>query len=244
MLNLKVLKLRSGEEIACQVLEENDTFLKIHKPMIFKTIVSHDEAGRIIDITSLHDWLVNTDSKEIDLPINHIAFRTDPNQSTIKLYEIESYREFESEEKDMKVSADLDALNNNSNSFNMDTFGMFLEDLMNTTEEALNKAASDFTPKMNKNKKRRKKQKSQDYLPPDMIDESELDRHMIMMQLYVPAEAIMNLVTSGTLDPKILLNMINEVKKRNRFTGDEKDHKNFGNRYSDWNPDPKSDDYG
>ena len=66
---------------------------------------------------------------------------------------------------------------------------------------------------------------------------------MIMMQLYIPAESIMNLVTSGVIDPKTLLDMVKEVKKRNRFTGDEKTREDFGNKYSDWNPDPGSDEY-
>ena len=76
-----------------------------------------------------------------------------------------------------------------------------------------------------------------------MSDESELERQRIMMQLYIPAEAIMNMVTSGLLEPTVLLDMVKEVKKRNKFTGDEKDRGDFGTKFSDWNPDPKSDDY-
>jgi hypothetical protein len=234
-MNLKVLKLRSGEEIACQVLEENDNFIKIHKPMVFKTMVSQDELGRIIDITSLHDWLMNTDSKDIELPLNHIAFRIEPNADTIKLYEMESDREFNSksidtieEPKDEKID--------------MNAFSSMLEDFLSSSEELFKNAMPENNYSAPKNKKKRKSKKS-DYLPPDMTDERELDRHMIMMQLYIPAESIMNLVSSGILDPKILLNMVDEVKKRNRFTGDEKDNKNFGNRFSDWNPDPNSKDY-
>jgi hypothetical protein len=234
-MNLKVLKLRSGEEIACQVLEENDNFIKIHKPMVFKTMVSQDELGRIIDITSLHDWLMNTDSKDIELPLNHIAFRIEPNADTIKLYEMKSDREFNSksidtieEPKDEKID--------------MNAFSSMLEDFLSSSEELFKNAMPENNYPAPKNKKKRKSKKS-DYLPPDMTDERELDRHMIMMQLYIPAESIMNLVSSGILDPKTLLNMVDEVKKRNRFTGDEKDNKNFGNRFSDWNPDPNSKDY-
>ena len=53
----------------------------------------------------------------------------------------------------------------------------------------------------------------------------------------------MNLITAGVIEPQVLLNMIDEVKKRNRFTGDEKNRKDFGNNFSDWNPDPNSGDY-
>ena len=53
----------------------------------------------------------------------------------------------------------------------------------------------------------------------------------------------MNLVTSGMLNPEDLLKMVKEVKKKNRFTGDEKNRTDFGNKFSDWNPDPGSDEY-
>lgn len=234
-MNLKVLKLRSGEEIACQVLEENDNFIKIHKPMVFKTMVSQDELGRIIDITSLHDWLMNTDSKDIELPLNHIAFRIEPNADTIKLYEMESDREFNSDSID-KIEDPKDE------KIDINAFSSMLEDFLSSSEELFKNAMPENNYPAPKNKKKRKGKKS-DYLPPDMTDERELDHHMIMMQLYIPAESIMNLISSGMLDPKTLLNMVDEVKKRNRFTGDEKDNKNFGNRFSDWNPDPNSKDY-
>ena len=45
-MNLTILKLRSGEEIACQILEENEINVKIFQPMIFKTISSIDTIGR------------------------------------------------------------------------------------------------------------------------------------------------------------------------------------------------------
>ena len=61
--------------------------------------------------------------------------------------------------------------------------------------------------------------------------------------MVIPPEAIMNLITSGILEPDMLLKMIDEIKKRNKFTGDEKGREDFGNQFSDWNPDPLSDDY-
>ncbi len=61
--------------------------------------------------------------------------------------------------------------------------------------------------------------------------------------MMIPSEAIMNLITSGLLNPEDLLKMIKEVKKKNRFTGDEKHRTDFGNKLSDWNPDPGSDEY-
>lgn len=69
------------------------------------------------------------------------------------------------------------------------------------------------------------------------------EKQMIYMSMVFPPEMIMNLITSGILDPRDIQKMIKEVKKKNKFTGDEKERKDFGNKFSDWNPDPNSDDY-
>jgi len=233
-MNLTILKLRSGEEIACQILEENELDVKIFQPMIFKSISSIDTIGRPYDITTLQDWLINSDKKNVTIPINHIAFRSDPNEETIKLYENEQYQ-FNKEEAKKLVQTDEDVKTD------MTQFANFLEDLINSSD-----LLSNSTPKSGsrkKSKKSKNKIKKEEPLPMDMEDESELDRHMIMMQMYIPAEAIMNLITSGIIKPETLLDMIDEVKKRNKFTGDEKKREDFGSKFTDWNPDPKSDDY-
>ena len=228
-MNLKILKLRSGEEIACQVLEENENKIKVFQPMLFKTTSTYDFMGRTIDVTTLQDWLSNTDDKNIDIPINHIVHIITPNKNTTKLYILESEKEFSADKKETVIEENKEPLMNNDL-----ILSDMLEDLTNIMKTA------EFNPP--KKAKRKKKDKKLT-LPPDMTDENELDRHMIMMQMYIPAESIMNLITAGIIEPKVLLDMIDEIKKRNRFTGDEKERKDFGNNFSDWNPDPNSNDY-
>lgn len=239
-MNLKVLKLRSGEEIAGQILEETDSTIKVFQPMVFRTLQSYDNEGRPCDVTTLHDWLVNMEDKTVLLPLDHIAFMSEPSKDTKKLYEMESAREFDTENVKTVVKDNESTANQElqMDIHDADMFGKFLEDLFSNLQSQTPKTP-DPLDKVSKRKKRTKK----DLIPADMTDESELDRHMIMMQLYIPAEAIMNLITSGLLEPKVLLDMIKEVKKRNRFTGDEKNRGDFGNKLSDWNPDPNSDDY-
>ena len=238
-MNLKILKLRSGEEIISQIIEETESTVKIFQPMYFNIVSSFNEEGMPCDVTTLHDWLINMDDKNVSLPMNHVAFISEPNKDTKKLYEMESVKEFDKDsykttvEQNEKPSASPMKMTEKD----ADVFGMFLEQLINQSMDHMPPAAS------HKENSKRKRKSKKEYLPPDMTDESELDRHMIMMQLYIPAESIMNMVTSGLLDPKVLLDMIKEVKKRNKFTGDEKDRGDFGTKFSDWNPDPKSDDY-
>lgn len=171
--------------------------------------------------------------------MDHVAFISEPNKNTKKLYEMESVKEFEKDsykttvEENEKTPASPIKMNEKD----ADVFGMFLEQLINQSMDHTRSSSS------HRESPKRKRKPKKDYLPPDMSDESELERHMIMMQLYIPAEALMNMMTSGLLEPKVLLDMIKEVKKRNKFTGDEKDRGDFGTKFTDWNPDPKSDDY-
>jgi len=240
-MNLKILKLKSGEEIACQVLEENESTVKIFQPMLFRVVSSFDDQGNPCDLTTLHDWLVNTDDKNVSIPMSHITFITEPNKNTKKLYKLESEKEFNPE--NFKTTVEENKPDLQMNEKDADVFGMFLQELVKQSKNLPDWGDDILADRAPKEPKRKRSRSKKNTLPPDMTDESELDRHMIMMQLYIPAEAIMNMVTSGLLDPKVLLDMVKEVKKRNKFTGDEKDRGDFGNKLSDWNPDPKSDDY-
>lgn len=240
-MNLKILKLKSGEEIACQVLEENESTVKIFQPMLFRVISSFDDQGNPCDVTTLHDWLVNTDDKNVSIPMSHVTFITEPNKNTKNLYKLESEKEFNPE--NFKTTVEENKPDLQMNEKDADVFGMFLQELVKQSKNLPDWGDDSLIDRAPKESKRKRSRSKKNTLPPDMTDESELDRHMIMMQLYIPAEAIMNMVTSGLLDPKILLEMIKEVKKRNKFTGDEKHRGDFGNKLSDWNPDPKSDDY-
>jgi hypothetical protein len=231
-MNLTILKLRSGEEIACQVLEETELNIKVFQPMVFKTISSLDSTGRPFDVTTLQDWLMNTDEKNVLIPADHIAFKSIPNEETVKLYQMESYQ-FDKNELKSDVRKTIDE------EFNNQAFASFLEELMNSSSSLVDEPP----PSKRKSSKKAKRKSKNNYLPPDMTDENELDRHMIMMQMYIPAEAIMNLITAGVIKPQVLLDMVDEIKKRNRFTGDEQTRKDFGDKFSDWNPDPNSDDY-
>ena len=54
---------------------------------------------------------------------------------------------------------------------------------------------------------------------------------------------IMNMITAGILNPKDLGKIIKQVKKDNKFTGDQTKRKDFGNKWTDWNPDIHGDEY-
>jgi hypothetical protein len=81
-----------------------------------------------------------------------------------------------------------------------------------------------------------------------------------------PPEMLIDLIESEMIDPEFFGEMYKDIKKSkkkkplppknkkspkkglsegnsSKYTGDETNHKDFGNRWTDWNPDLSSEDY-
>jgi len=234
-MNLQIFRLRSGEELICQVIEETRTKFKISNPFIFKSSTMTDKNGPY-DMIILRDWLAQTNDKIASIPKNHIVLQYEPKEDTKKLYTLQL-----NSEKDLHqeiVTSESERIKNDI----LDQEQLF-HDFLNSLVQDANQSQSDFanwnTPENKPLKGKRKKQKQ----PSVEFSPGELDRHGIYVTMMIPSEAIMNLISANILDPEDLLKMIKEVKRKNRFTGDEKNRSDFGNKMSDWNPDPGSDEY-
>ena len=241
-MNIKIFRLRSGEEIITEVVSETKKIFSLKNPMIFKTNLINSPMGTPFDMTVLKDWLANTTAKETTIPKNHVVNTFEPTDDSLKLYNLQLNSEVENQE--IIKTKSLSESNKES-----ELFEEFLSSMLSDVVESFDSKiaphvetedpfSSEYQPKR---KKRRSKRRSNN-VSPEMNDE-ELERSGIYISMMIPGETIMNLVTAGILSPKDLIKMINETKKRNRFTGDEKERKDFGNEFTDWNPDPKSDDY-
>jgi hypothetical protein len=170
--------------------------------MLFRFTTMMDMSGRPYDMTTLKDWLYNSDEKTISIPRSHVASIIEPSQKCKSIY--------------MQQLDNLSAVSSNV--------------VTNEDREMAEKGDSSVLGKLEGDDS-------------EMGTEKMNGQEMIYMSMVFPPEMIMNLITSGILDPRDLQKMIKEVKKKNKFTGDEKDRKDFGNKFSDWNPDPNSDDY-
>jgi hypothetical protein len=76
------------------------------------------------------------------------------------------------------------------------------------------------------------------------------DDKMVFMNMVFSPEIIVELLKSGILDRKEFGAMINEITDENgegmnpqKYTGNKKDKKDLGNKWTDWNADPSSEDY-
>ena len=233
--NTKIFKLVSGEEIIGNLLNnDNDSVLKIENPMVFKTTTMLDTRGVPHDVTILKDWMLRSNEKIADLAKEQVSISFNPNEKTLELYNIEMSKNNISPQEILDVGSVKDNFMNPLDEI-MDSYMSNLIDLAKQEQPRRRKAK----------KKRRQPEPEQDELSLESLIPNELkERPMIYLSMIIPPECIMNLMTAGILDPEQLLEMINEVKKKNNFTGDEKKREDFGNKLSDWNPDPKSTDYG
>lgn len=218
-MNCKILKLKSGEEVI-SILTESKGKYTLDNPMLFRSTTLMDQMGRPFDMTTLKDWLYNSDIKSITIPRSHVVSLVEPSQKCRTMY--------------------LDQLSNLSA---VSTEVVSQEDRANAEkemEDMFNELFEKFGPGG--------EGLDEKGVPfPDEETEIGMEKmdgkQMIYMSMVFPPEMIMNLITSGILDPRDIQKMIKEVKKKNKFTGDEKERKDFGNKFSDWNPDPNSDDY-
>ena len=232
--NTKIFKLVSGEEIIGNLLNnDNDSVLKIENPMVFKTTTMLDTRGVPHDVTILKDWMLRSNEKIADLAKEQVSISFNPNEKTLELYNIEISKNNISPQEILDVGSVKDNFMNPLDEI-MDSYMSNLIDLAKQEQPRRRKAK----------KKRRQPEPEQDEMSLESLIPNELkERPMIYLSMVIPPECIMNLMTAGILDPEQLLEMINEVKKKNNFTGDEKKREDFGNKLSDWNPDPKSTDY-
>lgn len=244
-MNLKIFKLRSGEEVIGQIIDEFKTKFIVSNPFVFRTSTMADHNGTY-DMTVLRDWLIHTENKTMEIPKNHIVTQCDPKKDTEKLYHLQIETEKTLEEKVVSMDGDDSAFEEPASNSEAPTGSEnIFQDFLNSL---LHGGISDDTEKESnpyesaRPRPRRRKSHNNEMPSPEM-NPREMDRHGIYVSMMLPSEAIMNLITAGLLDPKDILRMIKEVKRKNRFTGDEKDRKDFGSKYSDWNPDPSSEEY-
>jgi hypothetical protein len=228
MKNYKILKLKSGEDLIGTVRLTKDGFIKIHRPMVFKSMVTQDLFGGVREVFMLKDWLMLSEEKVASISKESINTIITASKEASKLYESEKTKD---DLRPMKPKA----INPSISPFPMPEFE---DDLVNDFK----KHVEDMIAKSEKMDEEESNLK-------DLAKPQKGDK-MVFMNLIFSPEVIVELLKSGLLDRKELGAMINEITNENgegmnpdKFTGDKKDSKDLGNKWSDWNADPNSEDY-
>jgi len=224
----RVLKLQSGEEIIAKIKGKKGEKIILENPMVFTTQLRSTPFGQTQEITFLKDWLVNIEKDTVKIPENFIVTWNSPSADVAKLYEAE---------RKNKSSRDYKKSSTNPNENN--PLNNILEDLKKL-EDQINenaKGMSQPTPPMD---------------PPFPLPPGQ-SKNSIFMSMMLPPDFIKNMIEEGYLDlddlddldyPGDDIGDFYEEINDHKYTGEEKMDPDYGNRWTDWNPDPLSDEYG
>ena len=227
MKKYKIIKLRSGEDLVGSVRVGRDGNIKIHRPMLFKSMVQHDIFGGMKELFMLKNWLILSEEKVASIPKEAINTIVNASKEVCSLYEIELLKENEKPLSPKKASMDdlLPPLDPNEDPLDM---------LSKHVQEMMEKADKRYEQESN----------SKEFAKPKPDDK------MIFMNMVFSPDVIIQLLRSGILDRKELGEMVDQITNENgegmnpqKYTGKRKDKKDLGNKWTDWNADPSSDDY-
>ena len=69
----RILKLRSGEQLICEIKNSSKDMMKVKRPMAFRSAISFDGMGNQKEYTVLRDWLNHTNEIETGIPRDFIV---------------------------------------------------------------------------------------------------------------------------------------------------------------------------
>jgi len=255
-MNCKILKLRSGEDIICNLVQKSKLKYECINPYMFKyTTLVNIVTGVPIELTTIKDWLGLCASKTIIIPSNHIVSVITPSKESKDLYvsELKSHKELKklvvphllpSVEviKDIvpitKKTKKEDILNDES----LEALSKMFNDMINMSPEEREKLEQEYNANGGDETFMTPQDAYNEAFPPRKR-KSFKNIPMIQMSLIFPPEVMIDLMESGILNVTDMKRIAKEVKKKMKFTGDERHRPDFGNKLTDWNSNPNSDDY-
>jgi hypothetical protein len=91
----RILKLRSGEQLICEIKNSSKDMMKVKRPMAFRSAISFDGMGNQKEYTVLRDWLNHTNEIETGIPRDFIVSILVPDEKISGMYDREKEREDE-----------------------------------------------------------------------------------------------------------------------------------------------------
>jgi len=229
MKKYKIIKLKSGEDIIGTVRIGKDETVKVYSPMVFKSMVQTDLFGGVKELFMLKDWLMLSDNKIATIKKDAINTIIEASADASGLYEIEKEKsKFKnSKQKAKKIQEPLNG--ETGPHAGLDPFDIIDKHI----KELLDKNDKMYEEESNLKDLAKRKP----------------DDKMIFMNMVFSPNVLIELLKTGILDRREFGEIINEITNNGegmhpeKYTGNKKGKKDFGNSWTDWNPDPSSDDY-
>ena len=226
MKHYKIIKLKSGEDIIGTVRANKDGSIKVYNPMIFKSVVQSDLFGNMKELFMLKNWLLLSDDKLAVIHKDAINTIIGASKDATSLYEMEKIKKEMPKQKAKKPETTKPPHTNDG----IDPFDLIEKHIQDLLEKG-------------------EKSYEQDSNVKDLAKRKPDDKMVFMNMVFSP-EIIVELLRSGILDRKDFGEMLNQITNENgegmnpqKYTGNKKNKKDMGNNWTDWNPDPLSDDY-
>jgi hypothetical protein len=244
-----LFKLKSGEEVIAHVIKKTKLKYTVKDPYIFKmSTVVHPVTAQAHEIMTIHDWMKLTETKITDIPTDHIVSSVVPSAETQNIYT----QELKNKDKKKPLSYPKNPKKDHKQSsielrkpeqisdeemqkILKEMFGTMFEVPgtvgaaypIETTPEEFNKNPMDLYNEL--------------FPPKDKTKSKSIP--MIQMSLLFPPEVMIDLMESGLINVNDVNKIAKEVKRKLKWTGDERHREDFGNKSTDWNSNPSSDDY-
>jgi len=216
----RIIKLSSGEEIIGNIKGKENGKLILERPMIFKTqIVMNGWSNAQKEMVFLRDWIAYTDDNEAKIQETHITSIFKPDELVVTMYDKAKVQMDENPPK--ATTADLGKGDHGT-----------VEDLI---RQMLN-MENEGDPLM------------------DVFDgpETEDEQDRIYMNMDISIENLKDLVSDGIISPKFFKYLeqmymgkskMNPENISDEYTGDDMNHPDYGNRWTDWDSDLSNEDY-
>ena len=226
----RIIRLKNGDDVIAQIVKSDRQKLTLQKPFLFRTqSVVDPMSGMKKDVTMLQSWTAFADGDEITIQQESILAFLNPTGETEKLYTIEKKREEELKKKRSVINYD-DEGNPNSNPPKNPLSDLF--DVNKNVDDAMKKMYEELADQLD----------GVDGL--DDLDDDEM-QEFIVMTLMIPPEMLKKMLDQGIIKPdqmsEFLFENMNSEKITEEYTGDDKNHPDFGKRLTDWSSD--IDDY-
>ena len=229
----KVIKLTSGEEIIAKMKGRVGNKMVIERPMVFRSAYNLDMFGNQKEVTYLKNWLAFSNEIQTNIPMDNILTILEPDSDVVVLYDREKERE-DTKENKFNLGGMSDLTNSQKK---------YMEEFQKQIDEASEMEPEDYLKKYGFDPDQISNIMDQFFGGEEEFDETQF----VNLNISFDPSILKKLVDNDILPPEYLMNLIEKFEKResisDEYTGDETDRDDFGNKWSDWNSDPSSEDY-
>jgi hypothetical protein len=92
-LNYRVLKLKTGDSVICELSESTDNSFSMHRPMVFKIVTMLNDNMVPTDVILFRNWAEFAKDQDITISKDFVATSWTPDELIMNCYELEKLKQ-------------------------------------------------------------------------------------------------------------------------------------------------------